>query len=204
MNISNIIASVLVSGFCLLLSACSLFSPVNTHDENAYFIDSIPDHVPSAKKRNIALLILAPSALPAFNTTQMAYTTKPYQLSYFAMNRWAETPAQMLQPLIVDTMVRTHYFSSVIGSPYSGNVDYVLGMQILTLQQNFSVNPPQLELRIRAELASIRTNRIIATKEFYIEEPMSQANPYGGVVAANEAVEDFLQQLAYFSIKSMR
>ena len=39
-------------------------------------------------------------------TTQMAYSTEAYQIAYFAKNEWAETPSQMIQPLIVKTPYR--------------------------------------------------------------------------------------------------
>lgn len=185
----------------LLLSSCSLLSPIKTEPNRTYFIESIPTNIPRHKTHAATILVLMPSTQPAFDTTRMAYTDKPYQIAYFGVNQWAETPSQMLQPLIVQTLMNTHYYKAVVMPPYSGNFDYLLRTQILQLQQDFTHNPPQLRLTLRAQLSRGATNAIIGTKQFSINEPIDRKSPYGGVIAANRATAIMLQELARFCVE---
>jgi len=61
----------------------------------------MPDDVPHEPGRAATLLVLLPEISPAYDTARMAYSVKLYQLAYFRDNEWAETPAQMIQPLLV-------------------------------------------------------------------------------------------------------
>src|SRR6476646_1095177 len=96
----------------VLLSACSLFSPVKTETRKS-LLDSVPLETPSEKTREATLLVLIPETAPVYATTQMAYTTEAHQVAYFSQNEWAATPSQMIQPLIVETLRNTHLFSAV-------------------------------------------------------------------------------------------
>ena len=98
----------------------------------------MPTNVPITRTQPISLMVLQPETNPAYNTTQMAYTKKPFEVSYFAENRWIETPGQMLQPIIVQTMQRTHHFRAVITPPFIGSYDYILNTQILEFQQDYT------------------------------------------------------------------
>ena len=103
----------------------------------------------------------------------MAYTVRPYQIAYFSRNRWAETPAQMLQPLIVQTLQDTHYFHAVVTAPFIGKYDYSLNTQILELKQDYTYKPAKLKLILRAQLSNTATSHVIATTQYAIEEPYS-------------------------------
>ena len=85
---------------------------------------------PKKYMRPKILLISVPETIPVYNTTEMAYMIKPYQIAYFSLNQWAETPAEMLQPLLVQTLQNTHHFKAIVTPPYSGHFDYVLNTQI--------------------------------------------------------------------------
>lgn len=104
----------------LTLSACSLIMPAKANVQNKYLINKLPDNVPVKKTHSVIVLIAVPTSRPIYNTTQMAYTLKPYQISYFSENEWAETPAEMLQPLLVQTFQDTNYFREIVTPPYSG------------------------------------------------------------------------------------
>jgi cholesterol transport system auxiliary component len=71
-------------------------------------------------------LVLVPETEALYATTQMAYTIQAYQIAYFSENEWAETPSQMIQPLIVETLRHTHYFSEVMSVPDFGRHTFAL------------------------------------------------------------------------------
>jgi cholesterol transport system auxiliary component len=184
----------------VLFSGCALFSPVKI-DTKKNVLNNTPLDLPSETTHPATLLVLVPETMPAYATTQMAYSTQAYQIAYFSQNEWAETPSQMIQPLIVKTLRNTHYFSEVLSPPYFGRHTFALHVEILELKQDFTSEPATLQLAMRIYLSREATNQIIAAKELSVREPMSERNPYAGVVAANEAMPKLLRELAKFVVE---
>jgi cholesterol transport system auxiliary component len=184
----------------VLFSGCALFSPVKI-DTKKNILNNTPLDLPSETTHSATLLVLVPETMPAYATTQMAYSTQAYQIAYFSQNEWAETPSQMIQPLIVKTLRNTHYFSEVLSPPYFGRHTFALHVEILELKQDFTSEPATLQLAMRIYLIREATNQIIAAKELSVREPMSERNPYAGVVAANEAMPKLLRELAKFVVE---
>jgi len=182
----------------LLLSACSVFPPLKTQSESVYVINSVPRPPVRHSDRHYNILVMPVYAGLTYDTTQMAYTMHPYQINYFVLNFWAETPAQMLRPLIVQTLQRTHYFHAVSGFSYLGSYDYILDTQLLQLTQDFSGFGSSVHLRIQAQIINAESNEVVASKEFYAVERAPEPTPYGGVVATNRAVARILKSLAAF------
>jgi cholesterol transport system auxiliary component len=193
----------LISMIIILLSGCSLLSPVK-NDRINYVIGETPGCLLSRGSSHLSILVLQPRTVAVYNTQQMAYTLRPYQIAYFSKNQWAETPSQMLHPLIVNALENTNFFQAVITPPFVGHYDYVLSTQVIMLLQDFTCHPPLLKLIVRALLAKTSTNRVIATQEFVVEEPMRQRAPYAGVFAANRATATFLNELAQFVLGHSR
>ena len=184
----------------MLFSGCALFSPVKI-DTKRNVLSDIPLDLPSETTHSATLLVLIPETMPAYATTQMAYSAQAYQISYFSKSEWAATPAQMIQPLIVKTLRNTHYFSEVLSPPYFGRHTFALHVEILELKQDFTSEPAALQLALRIYLNREATNQIIATKELSVREPMSERSPYAGVLAANEAMPKLLRELAKFVVE---
>jgi ABC-type uncharacterized transport system auxiliary subunit len=65
----------------------------------------------------------------------------------------------------------------------------------------FTSEPAALQLAMRIYLSREATNQIVATKELSVREPMSERNPYAGVVAANAAMPKLLRELAKFVVE---
>lgn len=181
------------------LVSCSVSVP----QQKTYVINTVPSVPYKATTRHASLLVLMPQTNSIYNTTSMAYTTYPYQVAYFARNAWADTPAKMLQPLMAQTLQNTHHFHAVLTLPV-GRYSYVLATQVQQLQQDFTVSPSVVRLRIHAQLLSANSNRLIAEQQFSIVKTMPSKNPYGGVIAANQATADFLSQLSEFCLNNMK
>jgi len=181
-----------------LLSGC--LSPVKTEPPASYVLNTVPRNVPLAHSNAGVLMVLPPDTRPIYNTTRMAYTNKPYQVQYFSENQWAETPSQMLQPLIIQTLINTRQFKSVVAPPYIGAYQYVLSTQIVRFDQDFMCKPHTFTLVVRANLNRMSTNQLIAAKEYVVRVPIRNQSPYSGVVAANAASRQFLQDIATFVV----
>lgn len=194
-------AAILLSMF--FLTSCSILSPVKIEPDNLYELNSTPKVATQKTSYRITLFVPQPVANPSYNTTDIAYTLKPYQISYFAKNHWVGTPGKMLQPLIVQTLQNTHYFNAVISPPLTGRFDFILNTQLIQLQQDFTQNPSVMRITLRAELVRTTNNQVIATRSFSMVEPTQDNTPYSGVIAANKATAKLLQRLAAFCTQSI-
>jgi cholesterol transport system auxiliary component len=180
------------------LNGCSMFTPVK--NPTLYVINTVPESIPKRHSDGSSLVVITPDANQLYSSSDMAYTTSPYQVAYYAKNSWAEPPAQMLKPLMIDTLQKTHHYQAVSTADVLGQNDYVLHTQLQQLQQDFYQGRSYIHLKILAQLVRSNTGKIVATKFFDITEPAPQLSPYGGVVAANLATEKFLRQLAVFCL----
>ena len=192
-----IIRLLVVSGMLFLLSACATLasSPVRQYQLNAFSVVA-----KGHPKQPRSILINQPSAMVGYDTKHMLYVSKPYQLSVFSDNSWMSAPANMLLPLVVQSVESSHYFYAVASSPQAVNTDYRLELQLLALEQNFLVKPSQLKLVVRATLMQVVNNNIIAETTLYEQIPCPKDTPYGGVLAANQATEALTRRITHFIV----
>lgn len=194
-----IVRAVLVAFCAIVVPGCALLSPAGITAKK-FVLNSIPTDLRQEQVHSATLLVLAPETAPVYDTTLMAYTTQAHQIAYFSRNEWAATPAQIIFPLIITTLRNTHYFSEVLPAPPFHRHTYALRSEILELNQDFTAEPAVLQLTLRFYLSG-PTDQVIATKEMSVREPMREKNPYAGVMAANEAMEKILRELARFVIE---
>ena len=178
----------------LLLPAC--IAPPRPAPVQALLLDTLPASVPQAPPGVHALLVRRPEARPLLDTQRMAYRDAAHQVGHFGLHRWAETPAQMLQPLLVRTLERTGHFPAVLQAPAAAPARYVLRTELQELLQDHSVSPPVLRLALHMQLSDAGAGRVLVTREITRTRPLRQPTPVAGVAAANEALADALADLA--------
>jgi cholesterol transport system auxiliary component len=182
------------------VAGCALLSPPDSGGTTAV-LDQMPVELPRREPRPVTLLVFPPEAKPIYDTAQMAYAVRPYEVGYFSRHQWGETPSRMLHPLLVRTLESTGYFAAVLAPPYTGRYTYALRTEILELMQDFASEPAVLRLSLRLRLNDDATGRTVATKDIALREPMQQKTPYAGVVAANDATAKALQEVARFVLE---
>jgi cholesterol transport system auxiliary component len=185
-----------------LLAACAAFAPEEA-DMSSALLDKLPAEVPQARCAPAVLAVARPEVRPMYDTAQMAYTLRPHQVAYFARHQWAETPGQMLHPLLVRTIERTGCFGVVLAQPGAG-ATHMLRADIVELVQDFSQEPPVLRLDLRVRLDVVGSARPPVQRTVSVTEPMRQKGPLAGVDSANDAVARALQQTAAFVLEQMR
>ena len=186
----------------LVLAGCA-FAPADPPVTTS-LLDQLPVDLPRRPASTTTLIVFAPEARPAIDSTQMAYTLRAHHLAYFAHNQWAESPAQMLQPLLLRTVETTGAFAAVVPPPHRTIGALGLRTEIVDLVQDFSQDPPVLRLAVRARLSDEGENRVLATREFRVAEPMKEKTPAAGVAAANAATATLLRALAQWVLQSAR
>ena len=189
----------------LALSACSLLKPTATPPPAFYSLDSAPASAPAAAPDSAPTLIVNPTTAAAgFDSQRIIYVRETHKLEYFANSEWVDPPARMLTPLLVAAAGGTGAFRAVVLTPSAATGDLRLDTEIIRLQHEFLTLPSRVRFTLRAYLVDTKTRRVIAWREFEATVPAASENPYGGVVAANRAVQTVLENLAAFCAEAVR
>ena len=139
-------------------------SPVKVSVTNQYQLTAFSVKEFSKNPRHMALWVTTPEAAAEYQTEQMLYVTKPYQLQSFAKNSWTNAPGDMLYPLMVNSLQKTGVFHAIMSSAYSQGADYRLDTQVLSLEQNFLKKPSVIEFAVKVVLTRTRDNKVIASR----------------------------------------
>ena len=154
----------------------------------------------AAARPPVSILVMQPKAVDGYDTDQMLYVSKPYQVSAFANNAWMSSPSTMLVPLLARSLESSHYFYAVTSEPNISKTDYRLESTIIRLQQNFLFKPSHIQLEMQVVLTHGADNRLVAADNIYEDLPCLTDNPVGGVIAANHATRHLTARVTRFVI----
>lgn len=199
-----IVRGLLPMAFALLAVACT-FPGAERPIVRTYVLspDSGTVSRPSASEKSAVLLVGIPQAKPGYDTARMVYLTRPHEVSYYATNQWADTPARMLHPVLVQALARAGTFEAVVQLPGVARGDYRLDIDNLALEQQFLEKPSRVHLSLRAQLIDLKNLSVVDTREFEVIENAPSEDAYGGVTAANSAMERLLGAISQWLAASM-
>jgi cholesterol transport system auxiliary component len=187
------------------LCACSLLSPTPTAPTVYYALDRAPTVAPApgettaAPRDQAPTLIVSPThAAAGFDSPRIIYLREAHRLDYFAHSEWVDSPARMLGPLLVAAIANSGVFRAVALTPGAASGELRLETEIIRLQHEFQSSPSRVRFTLRATLIDDRTRRVLAWREFEALVPAASEDPYGGVLAANQAVQTVLQEVSRF------
>ena len=181
----------------LVFSSCSLLKPAAVEADRE-ILTKTPLQLPQGRTHPGTVLVFIPETRAVYDTTQMAYQIRSYQIDYFSRTEWGERPSPMLHLLLVQMLQSAHYFSAVVTPPFTGHYTHALQTEILTFYQDFTSEPAAFQLTLRVQMTAQGTNQVIGTKEISVREPMREKTAYAGAVAANDATAKALKEIADF------
>jgi len=185
--------------------ACSLLRPTATPAPAFYSLDAPREAAPPAAPAAAPTLIINPSTAAAgYDSQRIIYLREAHKLEYFANSEWVDPPARMLMPLLVAAAEHTGAFRAVVLTPSAAAGDLRLDTEIIRLHHEFLTQPSCVRFTLRAHLVENTARRVLASREFEAVVPAASENPYGGVVAANRAVQIVLENLAAFCADAVR
>ena len=202
-TVQRIISTGLWGLLALVLGGCAaaLLQQPDSATTHTYLLEwQLPGSTAMANPQGPGLLVMPLMATPGFDTADMAYMRMPHELEYFARHRWVDSPARMLDPLLLRAATQTGLFSSVVESGSRTVADLRLDSTLLHLQQVCRLNPSEQQLAVRVQLVDLKNSRVIATRTLSVSEPLQERTPYAGVIAANRAVTRLLGQLQEFLV----
>ncbi|MDO8458768.1 MAG: ABC-type transport auxiliary lipoprotein family protein [Burkholderiaceae bacterium] len=197
----------------MTLCACSALLPTATPPPAFYSLDNArgiaplaaPATTPAAATAGaLTLIINPPRAAAGFDSQRIIYVREPHKLDYFARSEWVDPPALMLGPLLVAAVENSGAFRAVVLTPGAAAGDLRLDTDIIRLQHEFQTQPSRVRFTLRAYLVDDKTRRVLAWREFDEYAVAASENPYGGVVAANRAVQTVLDKLSGFCAEAAR
>ena len=153
---------------------------------------------PADGRSRPSLVVGAPRAAAGHDDARIAYQRRAQQIEYFAYARWVDAPARMLAPLIVAALQRSGAFASVVPAAAATTAELRLDTELVRLLHDFSTEPGRERLTLRATLIDAPRRRVLATREFDVVEGVVSPDPYGGVIAAQRAVQRLLVELVDF------
>jgi cholesterol transport system auxiliary component len=191
--------------FLLMQTACGALRPSTTPRPVFYSLDSPKDATPVATSSAIPTLIInPPRATAGFDSARIIYVREPHKLEYFAHSEWVDPPARMLTPLLVTAIENSGAFRAVVLTPNAATGDLWLDSEIIRLQHEFQTQPSRVRFTLRAYLIDDKTRRVLGWREFDAAVDASTEDPYGGVLAANRAVQIVLEDLSVFCAEVTR
>lgn len=186
------IATALVGG------GCSALAPPRSEPVTLHVLTAKPPPRMTAATRGAVIEIAPVRAWPGYDTPQIAYRKSPFELDYFADNRWADAPARMLTPLLARAVEEGGSFHAVLQGPSVATADFRLDAELVRLVQDFSAPPSREELVLRVQLTDVRGRKVVAARVFEEVEPAPTDNAAGGVIAANVALQRALPRVVEF------
>jgi cholesterol transport system auxiliary component len=189
-----------------MLSGCSSLLPANAVQPKFYSFDdsqSISPRAHPVKAAAPTLVLATPRAAAGFDSQQMIYLRQPHKLEYFRESEWVNAPAVMLSPLVAAALEDSGAFAAVVQSPTSVSGQFRLELELIRLQQEFINLPSREHFTLRAHLLNPATHQVIAWREFDVTVPAPTDDPYGGVIAANQAVRTVIAQLVPFCAEAI-
>jgi cholesterol transport system auxiliary component len=186
-----------LGAFVLIVAGCTVLPPA-VPAPSLHLLDALPATPAAGERRDLTLEVAPVRAAPGFDTAAMAYVGKPHALDHFAQNRWADTPARMLTPLLVRTLESEGGFRAIVPGPSSVPADLRVDTELVRLQQDFLQKPSRVDLALRVQVVGLRDRRVLATRYVEVTEPAASDDPAGGVAAANVAAARALAMVAAF------
>ena len=189
-----------VAGLVLTLAGgCGALRSTTTEQPSFYTLNSELFSTPlTAPDTAPTLIINPPHASAGFDTPRIIYVREAHKLEYYAHNEWIDTPARMLAPLIIAAVESSGTFRAVVLTPSAAVGDLRLDTEIIRLQHEIGSQPSRVHFTLRAYIVENLTRRVLGWREFDETVAVTSEGPYGGVVAANRAVQSVLEQLSDF------
>jgi cholesterol transport system auxiliary component len=189
---------VLLAVFFHFAAGCTIFPEAPNQPVRSYVItrDFAGDKWPSCTSPHGVLVVSLPQEQGGTNTSGIAYLLRPHEIRYYAYNQWAESPARLLMPLMVQAMEKTNCWGTVTHAAAAVRDDFRLDSEILQWQQEFFSSPSQVRLSLRAQLVESQKREVIAARRFEIIEEAPSGDAYGAVIASNRAVNRLLGEIA--------
>ena len=141
----------------------------------------------------ISLLVSRTVTSHLYRDDRLVYGSGPVQLGVYSEHRWAQSPADMVQDLLVGALRASGQYRSVSRIGSSARGDFIVRSY---LDAMYEVDQPALVARfsMRAELFDSKAGAIVWIGNYSHDEPVNGKNVSAVVEALNTNVRAAMQQ----------
>ena len=105
-------------GAIVVITACSPLGPAPSSEAPKVYLlqwEHPPGDEPTGQLNPACptVLLSSPRAAPGYAGAGMAYMEEAHRIDYFAHHRWADSPARMLEPLLIHALETSGAFQAV-------------------------------------------------------------------------------------------
>ncbi len=199
--VATVTRSLFIGACALLLAGCGVLpgkspqKPVTDYVLNAGLAPGAMGAVTSGSDSCLSVQVMLPRTAAGFNTSRMAYTDQRDSLRYFAYSQWADSPAYMVQPLLVRGLQESGVFRTVVKSPSPISTRFRLIADELAIVQIFQGLGSTLRVAVRLQLFDAREGRLAFDVPVGLERA-ADANAEAGVQAANALTAELIELVA--------
>jgi ABC-type uncharacterized transport system auxiliary subunit len=174
-----------------ITAACGASRPVKYYVLGGG-LPTVPESSPA--RFPIRLLVGRVAASRLYRDDRLVYGSGPVQLGTYEYHRWSESPADMMQDMLIRSLQAAGMYRSVSGLRSNARGDYIVRGHLYALDE---VDGPALSARFsfRMELFEPKTNTTIWSDSYTHDEPVTGKNVSDVVEALDRNVNAGLAQL---------
>jgi cholesterol transport system auxiliary component len=134
-----------------------------------------------------AITVARPRSVSSLDTDRIAVTTPGHGFDYLAGARWSDTAPQMVQQLLVDTLMAEGRFATAVAAPSRVPTDMLLEVELRHFEAVYASvgEPPRILVQLQANLVDVRRGTRVASFDSRAEATATR-NDRTAVVAAFE------------------
>jgi len=173
-----------------ILSGCGGTRPTK------YYVLSVPasPSTQSSAPLPVSLLVARPITSHLYRDDRIVFGSGPVELGTYEFERWAQSPADMIQDLLVNSLRATGQYRSVLRPGSNARGDYIVRSNLRAL---YEVDRPELVARfsLHLELYDPKAGATVWGSSYTHDEPASGKNVAVIVEAMDRNVRAGMQQL---------
>lgn len=184
-------------GLGVLVSGCASSAPSAYYSVRAADVAGL-----GGRSSRVQVLVAAPRALKALDSSYIAVVDKGPVYSYFPDSAWADTLPNVVQLKLVETLQNTGRLRGV-GVPGDGLlIDYQLQTEIRAFELRVDGTDRGL-VEISARVVNDRNGRTVATKVFRAETPSGSTSVDKAVEAMNASADRVFAEMAAWTLRNV-
>jgi ABC-type uncharacterized transport system auxiliary subunit len=182
-------AAAVIAGIVCMLCACGGSRPVKY-----YVLDVAPTPAAAAQPMPVTLLVGRVSTTELYRADRLVFGSGPVELGTYEYERWAESPADMVQDILITSLRASGQYRSVSRIASSLRADYIVRGRLFGL---YEVDKPQLAARFSMELDLFdpKSGMTVWSDNYSHDEPVSGKKVADVVEALDKTVRGGVQQL---------
>jgi ABC-type uncharacterized transport system auxiliary subunit len=179
----------LLIGVTGLLSACGASRAVKY-----YVLDIDVPQTTSGQPLPVTLLVGRIATTHLYRDDRLVYGSGPVELGTYEYERWAETPADMIQDILVSSLRSTGQYRSVSKMASTMRADYIVRGRLFSLYE-VDGKPLAGRFSVQLELVDPKAGLTLWTDTYSHDEPVSGKKVPDVVEALDKTVRAGMQQL---------